>query len=280
MAKPRKEKSIWRENLESIVIAIVLAVLMRQFVVQAFKIPSGSMEETLQIGDHILVNKFLYRFTSPKRADVIVFKYPWDNNRDYIKRIAALPGDQVEIRGDQVLVNGKDLEEPYVVLKGQRHRLPDPFGPLPVPKKGDEVEIRADRRLYINGKPVVVPDTGFHPRSRFGMLSSLQTFYGGLFPKASAQLDRPVKPFKVEQDYYFALGDNRYNSQDSRYWGFVKADRIKGKAFFIYWSWDCPDANRWFQHVDCAMKLANHVRWDRLGRLINLTPSSHAVSRE
>ena len=279
MAKPRKEKSVWRENLESIVIAIILAVLMRQFVVQAFKIPSGSMQETLQIGDHILVNKFLYRFTRPKLSDVIVFKYPWENNRDFIKRIVALPGDLVEIRNEQVFINGKSMEEPYVAPDGRRAR-PYHFGPLRVPKKGDEVEIRADRRLYINGESVAIPDGAFRPDDYGPPLSGFQTFYRGLFPNANATtLDRPVKPFKVDQDYYFTLGDNRNNSKDSRYWGFVKADRIKGKAFFIYWSWDCH-ARTIFQHVGCAAQLAQHVRWDRLGRLINLTPSSHAVLRE
>lgn len=278
MAKPRKAKSVWRENFESIIIAIVLAVLMRQFVVQAFKIPSGSMEETLQIGDHILVNKFLYRFSPPKLSDVIVFKYPWEENRDFIKRIVALPGDQVEIQDQQVFVNGRPLEEPYIAPDARRIR-PYHFGPLRVPKKGDAVEIRADRRLYINGEPVPVPNGMFQPEDNGPPLSGFQTFYGTLFANKAVSLDRPVKAFNVDQDYYFTLGDNRNNSKDSRYWGFVKNDRIKGKAFFIYWSWDCH-ARKFAQHLECATQFAQHVRWDRLGRLLNLTPTSHAVLRE
>lgn len=278
MAKPRKEKSVWRENLESIIIAIVLAVLMRQFVVQAFKIPSGSMKETLQIGDHILVNKFLYRFSRPKLSDVIVFKYPWEEKRDFIKRIVALPGDRVEIRNQQVLVNGHRMEEPYVAPDSRRVR-PYHFGPIRVPKKGDEVEIRADRRLYINGEPVEIPHGMFQPEDYGPPLSGFQTFYGTLFPNKPVTLDHPVKPFKVDQDYYFTLGDNRNNSKDSRYWGFVKKDRIKGEAFFIYWSWDCQ-ARKFAQHLECALHFTQHVRWDRLGQLLNLTPSSHAVVQE
>jgi signal peptidase I len=278
MAKPRKEKSALRENVESIVIAIILAVIMRQFVVQAFKIPSGSMEETLQIGDHILVNKFLYHFSSPKLSDVIVFRYPWEDKRDFIKRIVALPGDVVEIRDDQVFVNGAPLQEPYVAPDARRTRSYH-FGPLRVPQAGDKVEVRADERLYINGEPVAIPNGLFQPDDHGPPLSGFQTFYRTLFPNQSVALNHPVRPFTVDQDYYFTLGDNRNNSKDSRYWGFVKSDRIKGKAFFIYWSWDCQ-ARKFSQHLRCATNFAQHVRWDRLGLLLNLTPSSHAVLRE
>lgn len=103
-----------RETAEALVIAVILAMLIRTFVVQAFKIPSGSMEDTLKIGDHILVAKFLYRFVEPKRGDIIVFKYPVDPKVDYIKRIIGVPGDKVEIREKVVYINGKRYEEPYV----------------------------------------------------------------------------------------------------------------------------------------------------------------------
>jgi signal peptidase I len=263
--KRRKEKSVFREYAESIIFAIILAFVMRQFVVQAFKIPSGSMEQTLLIGDHILVNKFLYRFTSPKRFDIIVFRYPWDEERDFIKRVIALPGDRVQVRNRRVYVNGQPLKEPYARYMVTRLRE-DNFGPLVVPKKGDTIEIRSDKRLYLNGEPIPIPSGRYYPRDRGAAMTGFEVFYGPLFPRGTT-LQRPAGPFVVQHDYYFTLGDNRDNSKDSRYWGFVRSTRILGKAFFIYWSWN---RNGRFTH---------HIRWDRLGRLLRLTPAgSFAVS--
>ncbi len=161
--------------------------------------------------------------------------------------------------------------EPYAEYGPRRSR--PRFGPVVVPKKNDQVEIRADKRLYINGEPVDIPKGTysqgmFRPNDHGPPLSGFQTFYGSLFPKGTT-LDRPTEPITVDQDYYFTLGDNRDNSKDSRYWGFVKSDRIKGKAFFIYWSW-----NRRARH------LAQHVRWDRLGQLLGLRPSGQVLLRE
>src|SRR5512137_2329106 len=105
-----RSKSVVREYAEALIVAILLALVIRTFVVQAFKIPSGSMLPTLQIGDHILVNKFLYYFRPVQRGDIIVFKFPQDESRDFIKRVVGLPGDTVEIRGKQVLINGTLLD--------------------------------------------------------------------------------------------------------------------------------------------------------------------------
>ena len=265
MVKRRKEKSAFRENAESIIIAVILALVMRQLVVQAFKIPPGSMEQTLLIGDHILVNKFLYRFWSPQLFDVMVFKYPWEDKRDFIKRIIALPGDRVEIRNRRVYVNDHLIEEPYARYNP---RLPrKDFGPVLTPKKGDMVEIRKDRRVYLNGQPLSIPSGPFYPRRPGPAMTGFEVFYGSLFP-AGTTLTQPTGPIEVSHDYYFTLGDNRDNSQDSRYWGFVKSDRIKGKAFFIYWSW-----NR-------QASLAQHVRWDRLGKLLGLDPPGRVLTQE
>ena len=190
----RRRKSVVREYAEAIFIAILLALVIRTLIIQAFTIPSGSMMDTLLVGDYILVNKFLYGpeipltdhrlpgLRSPARGDIIVFKYPQDEKRDFIKRIVGTPGDTVHVRGDQVFVNGKALVEPYT-------RKVE--GPL------------ADR----------------------GHSSYCGYAYG-------------CEPTVVPADSYFVMGDNRNNSQDSRYWGFVKRDKIKGKAFLIYWSWD------------------------------------------
>src|SRR5574337_2005970 len=111
----KSEKSVFRQYAEAVVIAILLALVIRTFVVQAFKIPSGSMLQTLQVGDHILVNKFLYWFTDPHHGDIIVFKYPQNEARDFIKRVIGLPGDTVEVREKQVYVNGHPLTEPYAI---------------------------------------------------------------------------------------------------------------------------------------------------------------------
>ena len=195
------KKSIAREYFESLVIAVVLALFIRTFVVQAFKIPTGSMEQNLLIGDHLLVNKFAFGATlTPlerailpireiKRRDVIVFKFPKDPSRDFIKRVIGLPGDTVELKSKRVFINGKALDEPYV------YYLEDP-PPLP-----QEMETSSDAQ-----------GTG-DPRVQYG-------------------------PVTVPPGQYFVMGDNRDNSEDSRYWGFMPRENVKGRALVIYWSYD------------------------------------------
>ena len=203
-------KSTLREYFESICVAVILALFVRTFVVQAFKIPTGSMENNLLIGDHLLVNKFefaptatrLERMLMPvrdiRRGDIIVFKYPEDPNRDFIKRTIGLPGETVELRNKVVYINGKPLDEPYV-----HFLFPAEGGP------SDEA-------------------TSFDVRRNYG-------------------------PVTVPPDHYFMMGDNRDNSEDSRYWGFMPRDYVKGKALFIYFSFseDTPG-------------LLGNVRWGRL----------------
>jgi signal peptidase I len=202
IAKARK-KSLVREYAEAIVIAVLLALVIRQFAVQAFTIPSGSMMDTLLIGDYILVNKFLFGpeipfldrhlpgLRDPERGDIIVFKYPNDETRDFIKRIIAVGGDTVQVRDNRVWVNGKLTDEPYV--------YPGSFRP------------------------------------------GVSTHCGYVYA---------CEPLAVPAGSYFVMGDNRDNSQDSRYWGFVKREKIRGKAFLIYWSWNGD--SHW-------------LRWRRLG---------------
>jgi signal peptidase I len=198
-----RKKSLIREYAEAIIIAVLLALVIRQFAVQAFTIPSGSMMDTLLIGDYILVNKFLYGpeipFTDrhlpglrdPARGDIVVFKYPNDETRDFIKRIVAVGGDTVQVRDNRVWLNGKLIEEPYV--------FPGAFRSTPATHCG-----------YLYGCDALVVPPGA----------------------------------------YFVMGDNRDNSQDSRYWGFVRREKIRGKAFLIYWSWNAE--THW-------------LRWRRLG---------------
>ena len=188
--KPVKAKHVVREYAESIIIAILLAMVIRTFIVQAFKIPSGSMEDTLAIGDHLLVNKFIYgtkipftnaeilKLRDPKQGDVIVFQYPEDPSKDFIKRVVGVPGDVVEVKNKRVYVNGKLYANPHEV-----HKEADL-----IPKEMNPRDFK---------DPVTVP-----PNS------------------------------------YFVMGDNRDRSYDSRFWGFVTRDKIKGLAFIKYWSWD------------------------------------------
>jgi len=224
------KKSTAREYVESVIIAVILALFIRTFVVQAFKIPTGSMENNLLIGDHLLVNKFivgpmvssLERTLLPigtiKRGDVIVFKYPEEPGRDFIKRVIGLPGETIELRAKKVSINGRPLDEPYV------HFLEPP---------GTSSEFRE----------VTSDDV----RERYG-------------------------PVTVPPNQYFVMGDNRDNSQDSRYWGFLPRDYIKGKALVIYWSYDAGLQDYHEKSTGEALKGLGSVfvhfftrtRWDRM----------------
>jgi signal peptidase I len=234
-----RPKARWQELGESVLIALVLALVIRAFLVQAFSIPSGSMEPTLLVGDYLLVNKLAYGirnpFTNsvliatgtPQRGDVVVFIYPQSPDKDYIKRIIGLPGDKIQI------INKK------LYLNGQLTQIPPP---------SDNPD--APRAVYAD------PEITQTERDNFG-------------------------PVTVPPDSYFAMGDNRDKSYDSRFWGFVPMANLKGRAFIIYFSWGgdgqpqatlLPSLARglkglitnhaWDSH-------AFHVRWQRLGRLIH-----------
>lgn len=201
-----KKKSLLREYVEAILIALLLALFIRGFVVQAFKIPSGSMIPTLLIGDHILVSKFIYGLRNPftgsilipvkepERLDVVVFKYPLNPAQDFIKRVIGIPGDTVEVVDKKIYVNGALLQDdPGVSNKGR-----------------------------------VLPGD-VSPRDNFG-------------------------PVTVPGKSLLVMGDNRDNSHDGRFWGFVDFKDLKGKAFILYWSWDKENFG---------------VRWGRFGKLIH-----------
>jgi signal peptidase I len=220
-----RRKSVVREYAESIIIAVVLAFVIRTFVVQAFKIPSGSMEETLLIGDHILVNKLSYGIQlpimdskvrplglagDPQRGDIIVFPFPRDPSRDFIKRVVALPGERIEVRNHRAYVNGEPLKEPYVKLD-------------------ERAAVQPSR--YSHWGPEVVP------------------------------------PGKL-----FVMGDNRDNSADSRDWGFLDSEQVKGRAFIIYWSWDSSEPKViWLGNIPVPNPkavLLDGIRWERIGKLL------------
>jgi signal peptidase I len=219
-------KSTAREYAESIVVAVLIALVLRSFVVEAFKIPSGSMIPTLQVGDHIFVNKFIYGIRvpatnikfgmdmrKPRRGEVAVFKYPKDPDKDFIKRIVAVEGDTVEIRDNVVYINGKPVDRQH--LEGQPCEYED-FEEISQRwehRRCDAWEETLDGHTY-----TTIFDRGAPPRS---------------WPKVT------VPPESV-----FVMGDNRDNSHDSRYWGFVPFDLLKGKAMIIWWSSGEPEGIR------------------------------------
>jgi signal peptidase I len=226
------KKSVVREYFESIVIAVILALFVRTWVVQAFKIPTGSMENNLLIGDHLLVNKFVFgptplaigRTLLPvrpiRRGDIVVFKYPDEPDRDFIKRVIGLPGETLELRSKKVYIDGKPLDEPYVHF-------------LEPASEAQEI-------------------TSFDVRENF-------------------------RPVRVPEGYYFVMGDNRDNSQDSRYWGFLPRPYIKGRALMIYWSYESGREDYLDEGVGATAKrlvsVVTHfftrTRWERLFHLIH-----------
>ena len=205
----KPQKSVVREYAEALIIALVLALLIRTFIIQAFKIPTGSMEPTLLVGDHLLVSKFSYSihvpnevpFTSiqlfpdihffpsvPERGNIVVFKFPLEPDKDFIKRVVGLPGETIQVIRQRVYINDKLLKEPYAY-----HSQPSS------------------------------PDSGTRDN---------------------------MAPLRIPEGHIFVMGDNRENSSDSRVWGVLDLKNLRGKAQWIYWSWDSKDTG---------------VRTDRLG---------------
>lgn len=215
-----QKKKVIKETIEAIVIALVLALIIRTFVVQAFKIPSSSMEPTLLIGDHLLVNKFIYgvpvpftdrkvfQLKKPKSGDVIVFEFP--GNPEYCKGVAST----VVKRLENTMAKGSAWELITDDCKDFIKRV--------VAVEGDTVEVK-DKKVFVNNRPLennrgVNIDPSIYPRG-----PEVRDNFG---------------PYTVPKDSVFAMGDNRDRSFDSRYWGSVNLNQIKGKAFIIYWSWD------------------------------------------
>ncbi|MDP8221975.1 MAG: signal peptidase I [Candidatus Lernaella stagnicola] len=218
---PFHRHSVVREYAEIIIVALLLAMVIRTFIVQAFKIPSASMVPTLLVGDHILVTKSLYgipipftdtkiRLSDPERGDIIVFKWPKDPRTDYIKRIIGLPGDKIEISGTDLYVNGQLVPK---TMTGELD-YSDPRG------------YRQDSNVYRE--------------------TSDENEYTVLYDKRAHRFDSFSTT--VPEDHYFCMGDNRDHSKDSRFWGFVPYGYIKGKALIIYFSWPWRQLTR-FGHI-------------------------------
>jgi signal peptidase I len=240
------------EYLESLLVTVILALFGTSFIVQAFKIPSASMEGTLLIGDHLLVNKFVFGGTGAwyekvlpyrqlQRGDIIVFKYPFADHQHFVKRVIGLPGDRVKVVDGDVFVNEKRLNEPYAVHDATAPY--DPFNYSFPPKRGQLIsgnaipEWRPHIQDHVQGDEIVVPP-----------------------------------------DKFFAMGDNRDRSQDSRYWGFVDRDAIMGRPFLIYWSVDATSSDYsnestfWTRLTGIFQTLAHlpsRTRWSRMLRTVH-----------
>ncbi|HYL61634.1 MAG TPA: signal peptidase I, partial [Candidatus Methylomirabilis sp.] len=235
------------EYLESLLVTVLLALFGTSFVVQAFKIPSASMESTLLIGDHLLVNKFIVGgqgawyekflpYRSLERGDIIVFKYPYKDHQHFVKRVIGLPGDHLKLVDQRVYINGKLLNEPYVVHDPSAHYDPLNYNFPPAEREifASQMQLEWAHRItnYVAGDEIVVP---------------------------------PAK--------YFAMGDNRDNSEDSRFWGFVDRDAIMGRPFLIYWSVQATSGDysnetsfltRLWGVIDTLMHLPSRTRWSRM----------------
>ncbi len=243
----RKKNKI-REYVESILTALLVAFLIRSFLVEAFKIPSGSMIPTLMIGDHIFVNKFAYGLRIPftkkkiatfgefKRGDAIVFMYPLDESKDFIKRVVGLPGDQISLVGDDVFIANERLERSPLQVSH-----PEGTSFLEVEKTEES------KALGIEKIPVFPAWDHYH-------------FFVETMKNAKTHLvqfdEEPPRyrmNFTVPKDHLFVMGDNRDNSSDSREWGFVPIENVKGRAMFVWLSLDYDRKT---------------VRWSRFGKWI------------
>jgi signal peptidase I len=245
--EPVEHQTTLSEYLESLLVTVILALFGTSFIVQAFKIPSASMESTLLIGDHLLVNKFIFGGTGAwyekllpyrklERGDIIVFKFPYQEHQHFVKRVIGLPGDRLKVVDQAVFVNGKRLSEPYVV-----HDSSAPYDPLnynfpPLPRQmvasGLQPEWAHAMQAFIKGDEIVVPP-----------------------------------------EEYFAMGDNRDRSWDSRYWGFVDHDAIMGRPFLIYWSVEAKSSDytgestfwsRLSGVFQTLLHLPSRTRWSRM----------------
>jgi signal peptidase I len=255
-------KTIFREYFESAVVTVIMALFGMTFIVQAVKVPTGSMQNTITVGDHLLVNKFIFA-PGPsfpllpqreiRRGDIIVFKYPGnphnperDQQEDnipykvnYVKRVIGLPGDTVEVRGLQVLINGQPLPEHVIVARNVNEKAP--------------LEIIED-----------TPRQGNEKHDVYYFEDTVEAARSGQKVSASGDFFFAVngKPAKVPDNSYFVMGDDRDNSLDSRAWGFVPRDLVIGRAMFVYWSY--KETEPFATPID----FFTNTRWSRTGTMV------------
>jgi len=269
---PKASKNVTREWFEALIYAAIAAAIIRTLIIEAYRIPTGSMENTLLAGDFLFVNKFIYgakipftdwrlpKYKEVETGDIVVFKYPKDPDVNYIKRCIAGPGDKLEIKQKQVYLNnqlkplppeGKYLTSPVPSGNPDINIFPryssynrDNYGPIQVPVEGQTVEL--NRNNFYLYRDVFAYEG--HQASLMGNMVSID--------------GKVSKTYTFQQDYYFMMGDNRDNSLDSRYWGFLPESNVVGSALIIFWSWD-PN----IELLNIFDKVAS-IRWNRPGTLI------------
>ncbi len=248
------KKSALREYSESVVIAVLIAMVLRAFVVEPFKIPTGSMIPTLAVGDHIFVSKFIYglrvpltnswfaQWGTPERGHVIVFRYPLDLSKDYIKRVVAVAGDRIRIEGREVYVNGSKLARAapteFAYTKEDEDGRPPPGGI-------QHALAFAETSRDSNQEYTVI----YHPYERAPSPLELGAGLKGL---DCAPIEDGSPECTVSDGWLFVMGDNRDNSADSRVWGGVPTEFVKGRALFIWWSRGSRSG----------------IHWDRIGKAV------------
>jgi signal peptidase I len=274
--QPGPPRSVWREYFESLVVTAIMALFGMTFVVQAVKVPTGSMQNTITIGDHLLVNKFIFApGTTPlpflpqreiRRGDIIVFEYPGNeiepwrddpsdpgNRRyitNYVKRVIGLPGDRIELRGTRVIINGQPLNERVITAINHPDNLRTPE------RREDHAPLEMEATPPPEGDgPYTV---AYSPESRRAAEGDDEFF--PIYKTLNGQ-----KVITVPPDSYFVMGDNRDNSADSRYWGFVPRDLIIGRALFVYWSYDESQPS---SGVPFIQDFFRNTRWGRTGTMI------------
>lgn len=254
-------KNIFREYFESFVVTLIMAFFGMTFIVQAVTVPTGSMQNTIMIGDHLLVNKFIFAPGPPlpflpmreiKRGDIIVFKYPGNQynpaqdigttsvqyQTNFVKRVMGLPGDTIEFRDAQVYINGELLPE-YREIGNDAH---------------DDAALQT--QVVEQREPKDQPYTVYYNKQNLE-----KVLKGGHLSNDEYNFGVAGKKMKIPDDSYFVIGDNRDNSYDSRYWGFIPRDLIIGRAMFIYWSCDKS-------YGDSVAQCLTHPRFNRIGKLI------------
>jgi signal peptidase I len=286
-----QNQKFW-EFWKNLLFAAIAAFLIKTFLIETSRVPTGSMEKTIWVGDFLFVNKFIYGSSSPRnipftnvslpyfqmpairdphRGDIVVFEYPGDRDElvpteinNYVKRCIGMPGDTIEVVDKVVFVNGKEaprapqiqyinnyvtpkgIANPRIFPKGGNFNE-DNYGPVVVPRKGDVINLSLEN---IEAWRTII-DREFE--KRVVTVDGNQIMIDG----------KPVKSYTLTKDYYFMMGDNRDDSADSRFWGFVPRDKVIGQAFMIYWSWD-PSIS-----FSDFFNLLGSVRLGRIAKLVH-----------